>query len=145
MGGDSRALLLGDSGARRVSRDHRPNDAAETRRVEAEGGRVKNGRVMGELAVSRSLGDHRLKSKGVSCMPDVSTSTVAAGHALIIASDGLWDVVADDEACRIFSSCVTQVVEGSRSQEALPQLRERVAQALVDRAKELGSRDNILV
>lgn len=143
--GDSRALLLGDSNAWRVSKDHKPSDAGEARRVEAEGGRVKNGRVSGSLAVSRALGDHRLKSHGVSCVPDVSTSVVAAGHALIIASDGLWDVVPDDEACRIFASCVTEVVEGCRSQDVLPRLRESVAQALVDRAKEAGSRDNILV
>merc|ERR1712039_195147 len=97
--GDSRAVLFGGGGARRLSRDHRPDDLAEARRVAQGGGRVIEGRVGGDLAISRSLGDHRLKGKGVSGTPD--SCSLVHGQALIIASDGLWDVVSDDEACEL--------------------------------------------
>merc|ERR1712232_729838 len=99
--GDSRSVLLGNGGVRRVSTDHRPDDPAEARRVAEDGGKVIDGRVGGDLAISRSLGDHRLKAKGVSCVPDVCTCSVACGQVLIIASDGLWDVLSDSDASEI--------------------------------------------
>ena len=37
-------------------RDHRPSDPLEAQRVVQEGGRVVEGRVGGDLAISRSLG-----------------------------------------------------------------------------------------
>eukprot|EP00930_Biecheleria_cincta_P046913 TRINITY_DN32440_c0_g1_i1.p1 TRINITY_DN32440_c0_g1~~TRINITY_DN32440_c0_g1_i1.p1 ORF type:complete len:391 (+),score=59.50 TRINITY_DN32440_c0_g1_i1:31-1203(+) len=143
--GDSRAVLLGNSGARRVSTDHRPNDPAEAKRVAAEGGKVVDGRVGADLAISRSLGDHRLKGKGLSCVPDILTCSVACGHVLIIASDGLWDVVTDKDACEVVEACVKRATELECSQhDLMAWLRDNAAQELVDLAKRAGSHDNIL-
>eukprot|EP00931_Biecheleriopsis_adriatica_P058618 TRINITY_DN34938_c0_g1_i1.p1 TRINITY_DN34938_c0_g1~~TRINITY_DN34938_c0_g1_i1.p1 ORF type:complete len:258 (-),score=48.55 TRINITY_DN34938_c0_g1_i1:118-891(-) len=143
--GDSRAVLLGNSGVRRVSRDHRPDDPEEESRVVQEGGKIVGGRVGADLAISRSLGDHRLKGKGVSCKPDVCSFNVAEGHVLIVATDGLWDVVSDEEACEIVESCVKRAEEMDASQQdVLAWLRDHTAQALVDKAMRLGTQDNIL-
>ncbi len=58
--GDTRALLLKHE-ATRLSVDHKPDAAEERQRIEGLGFEVKNGRLMGTLAVSRAFGDFNLK------------------------------------------------------------------------------------
>lgn len=145
--GDSRAVVVGgSSGARRVSTDHRACDPGEAKRVEKDGGIVRHGRVGGQLSVSRSLGDHHLKASGVSCIPDVCTCSVPGdGDALVIASDGLWDALSDEDAGQVLNSCVEQAVAKGGGEQAIAScLRDTTAQTLVDLAKQRGSRDNIL-
>jgi serine/threonine protein phosphatase PrpC len=61
--GDSRAVaLLRDGIVEQLSRDHKPLLEEETRRIEQAGGSVTLGRVDGELAVSRGLGDFEFKN-----------------------------------------------------------------------------------
>lgn len=145
--GDSRAVLVGPGGsASRLSTDHRAGDAAEAQRVAAEGGFVRHARVGGQLSVSRSLGDHHLKSAGVSCVPDVCVRDIAPGdQALVIASDGLWDALADNDVGEVLQrslSCAR--AQGGGSQGTAEFLRETCAADFVSYAKEHGSRDNIL-
>ncbi|CAK0905383.1 unnamed protein product, partial [Prorocentrum cordatum] len=45
--GDSRCVAVGSRGCERLSRDHRPTDQAEVKRIEADGGFVSRGRVGG--------------------------------------------------------------------------------------------------
>lgn len=143
--GDSRAVLVGSGGARRVSTDHRACDAAEARRVAEDGGIVRHGRVGGQLSVSRSLGDHHLKNSGVSCVPDVSVCELVAGdNALVIASDGLWDVLDDQRANDVVQGSVAAAVGQAGRQGVADWLRENTSRTLVKYAKEHGSRDNIL-
>jgi len=147
--GDSRAVLCGGGVAKRVSIDHRAIDASEARRVQEEGGMVRHGRVGGQLSVSRSLGDHNLKGSGVSCVPDVSCSEFKPedpnGYALVIGSDGLWDTVEDEEARKVVAECVARSEQrGGGHKVAADSLKEDAARSLVARAKERGSRDNIL-
>jgi len=142
--GDSRAVVVSDT-ARRVSTDHRATDAAEVRRVTQDGGCVRHGRVGGRLSVSRSLGDHHLKSAGLSCVPDVCSLSVCKDRALLIASDGLWDALTDDEAHQVFDSCwVRANAQGGDPRDVASRIRESTARTMVERAKSRGSRDNIL-
>ena len=145
--GDSRAVLIENIGCpRSLTKDHRPTDPEESRRVIDGGGIVSGGRVGGDLAISRSLGDHRLKGKGLSCTPDLCTVGVAGGHILIIATDGLWDVIRDEDACKIIERSVEEAAEANvKPSEISGWLQKRASQELVDEAKRLGSRDNILV
>lgn len=58
-----------------------------------------NNRVAGTLAVTRALGDLNLKKEGLSNEPYVSSFEISAKtRYLIMATDGLWDVVSDDES-----------------------------------------------
>lgn len=150
--GDSRAVLVAGAAAgaaaRRVSVDHKPSDPAETKRVIEDGGIVRHGRVGGQLAVSRSLGDHHLKSVGVSCVPDVCTCVLdhlEAGSLLVLASDGLWDALEDDEAREVVQGVLEKAVaKGGGPDVVAGYLRDHAARTLVETAKERGSRDNIL-
>jgi serine/threonine protein phosphatase PrpC len=143
--GDSRAVVVGNVGAKRLSVDHRACDPEEAKRVAQEGGMVRHGRVGGQLSVSRSLGDHHLKSSGVSCVPDIQSFEVSQEHAVVIASDGLWDALEDNDARDVIGRCIDEALSQGSDQQAIAKyLRDQAARTLVETAKERGSRDNIL-
>lgn len=101
--GDSTCLLLCGGSVVHVTADHK-FDAEAERRIQACGGEVRflNGchRVYGRglgrpgLAMSRSLGDLEATQYGVISEPEVSpTLPFEPGSALVLASDGLWDML----------------------------------------------------
>nr|CAD1843113.1 unnamed protein product [Ananas comosus var. bracteatus] len=102
--GDSRAVLCRGKQPVALSVDHKPDREDEYARIEAAGGKVIqwNGyRVYGVLAMSRSIGDRYLKP---SIIPDPEVTIVPRtreDECLILASDGLWDVMSNEEACDI--------------------------------------------
>lgn len=107
--GDSRAVLCRNGVAVPLSSDHKPDRPDELMRIEAAGGRViywDGARVLGVLAMSRAIGDNYLKPYVIS-EPEVTiTDRTAEDECLIIASDGLWDVVSNDTACGVVRMCL---------------------------------------
>ncbi|PWA77000.1 Protein phosphatase 2C [Artemisia annua] len=107
--GDSRAILCRNGKAVPLSIDHKPDRPDELSRIEAAGGRVlywEGARVCGVLAMSRAIGDNYLKPY-VTCEPEVTiTDRTSDDDFLILASDGLWDVVSNDTACGLASMCL---------------------------------------
>ena len=60
---------------------------------------VFDNRVGGSLAVSRAFGDHSLKSDGVTAKPFINKHVLRPSDKfLVIASDGVWDVLSDQDA-----------------------------------------------
>ncbi|XP_057538088.1 probable protein phosphatase 2C 6 [Amaranthus tricolor] len=100
--GDSRAVLCRGKAPMPLSVDHKPDRKDEWDRIEAADGKVIqwNGyRVFGDLAMSRSIGDRYLKPW---IIPDPEVTIVQRAKdddCLILASDGLWDVLSNEEAC----------------------------------------------
>ncbi len=137
--GDSRAVLERSGKSYFFTDDHKPNRADEKERIEKAGGKVywhgvwrANG-----LAVSRSIGDRKIKSKvgQVIATPEYADMQLNSdNHFLIIASDGLWDVVGSEEA-------VAMVKEGLDDKKSV----DDVAEILQDEAIASGSGDNITV
>ncbi|KAE9596158.1 putative protein-serine/threonine phosphatase [Lupinus albus] len=107
--GDSRAVLCRNGVAIPLSSDHKPDRPDELVRVEAAGGRViywDGARVLGVLAMSRAIGDNYLKPYVIS-EPEVTvTGRSEEDECLILASDGLWDVVSNDTACGVVRTCL---------------------------------------
>ncbi|KAL1545051.1 protein-serine/threonine phosphatase [Salvia divinorum] len=107
--GDSRAVLCRSGKAIPLSTDHKPDRPDEMNRIQAAGGRVifwEGARVLGVLAMSRAIGDNYLKPY-VSCEPEVTiTERSVEDECLILASDGLWDVVSNDTACGVARMCL---------------------------------------
>ncbi|QHO57472.1 hypothetical protein HN51_012044 [Arachis hypogaea] len=102
--GDSRAVLCRGKEAMPLSTDHKPNREDEWERIEAAGGRVIqwNGyRVLGVLAVSRSIGDRYLKPWIIPEPEVMFIRRQKTDECLILASDGLWDIITNEEACSI--------------------------------------------
>jgi protein phosphatase 1G len=62
--GDSRCVMSRNKKAVEMSIDHKPNDEIEKNRIEKAGSEVNaEGRVDGNLNLSRSLGDLKYKNK----------------------------------------------------------------------------------
>ncbi|CAJ0745101.1 10788_t:CDS:2 [Entrophospora sp. SA101] len=59
--GDSRAVISIDGTARDMSNDHKPVNPGESSRIHKAGGFVEFGRVNGNLALSRAIGDFEFK------------------------------------------------------------------------------------
>ncbi|GMI77205.1 CERK-1 interacting protein phosphatase 1 [Hibiscus trionum] len=102
--GDSRAILSRGGQAIQMTTDHEPN--TERGSIENRGGFVSNlpgdvPRVNGQLAVSRAFGDKCLKSH-LRSDPDIQNTNVDNNtDILILASDGLWKVMNNQEAVDI--------------------------------------------
>jgi len=131
--GDSRcALVRRDGSAVALSQDHKPNRPDERARVEEAGGQVIFAgcwRVQGDLAVSRAFGDMHLKRYGVTARPELTSFTLYDDDVyLILASDGLWDVVDEQQ-------CANTVLRAND-----PKMASR---NLCELATALGSMDNI--
>lgn len=97
--GDSRVVLSrGCNEALRLTVDHRPTEEEEAVRIQSVGGFVRDNRVNGILAVSRSLGDSFLYPM-VTAEPHMTvTNILPDDNFLILACDGLWDVLTDGVA-----------------------------------------------
>ncbi|OMO91132.1 phosphatase 2C (PP2C)-like protein [Corchorus olitorius] len=112
--GDSRAVLCRNGKPVPLSSDHKPDRPDELNRIQEAGGRViywDGPRVLGVLAMSRAIGDNYLKPY-VSCEPEVTiTERTAEDDCLILASDGLWDVVSNDTACGVARMCLKGKVD----------------------------------
>ncbi|XP_059626563.1 protein phosphatase 2C 37-like [Cornus florida] len=118
--GDSRAVLCRNGSAVPLSVDHKPNRLDELNRIQAAGGRViywDGPRVLGVLAMSRAIGDDYLKPY-VICEPEVTIVDRTAGDEfLILASDGLWDVLTNDTACGVVRLCLGHRAAGGEISE----------------------------
>jgi len=122
--GDSRAILIRDSNKIfPLSIDHKPNRTIENERIKKNGGEIKKiinnqidnitkksvqlipyrvyikGEPYPGLAMSRSLGDFAAKRVGVINEPEIIDLNIEDNDKFIIlASDGLWEVVTNEEA-----------------------------------------------
>ncbi|XP_015061226.1 protein phosphatase 2C 53-like isoform X1 [Solanum pennellii] len=152
--GDSRAVLCRGKEPMALSVDHKPNREDEYKRIEAAGGKVIqwNGhRVFGVLAMSRSIGDKYLKPW---IIPDPEVTFIPRtkdDKCLILASDGLWDVMTNEEACDMARKRIlmwhkkygaTLPVERG---EGIDPASQAAAECLSNRALQKGSKDNITV
>lgn len=99
--GDTRIVLFRNGHSVRLTYDHKASDILEMQRVESAGGLIMKSRVNGMLAVTRSLGDKFFDSLVVGNPFTTSVEITTTDQFLIIACDGLWDVIDDQEACEM--------------------------------------------
>ncbi|KAK6926029.1 PPM-type phosphatase-like domain [Dillenia turbinata] len=165
--GDS-CLVLSHSGKAKVlTNPHRPYgrnrvSLQEIRRIREAGGWISDGRICGEISVSRAFGDMRYKTKKnemlqkgveegrwshkfisrvqfsadlVIASPDIYQMAFGSdAEFLILATDGLWDYINSSEA-------VTFVRNQLRQHGDIQQACEALAQVALDR----GSQDNVSI
>ncbi|PAN17840.2 hypothetical protein PAHAL_3G159400 [Panicum hallii] len=129
--GDSRAVISKAGKAIALSEDHKPNRSDERKRIESAGGIVMwagTWRVGGVLAMSRAFGNRLLK-QFVIAEPEIQEQEINDElEFLIIASDGLWDVVPNEDAVSLVK---------------MEEEPEAAARKLTETAFSRGSGDNI--
>eukprot|EP01120_Amphizonella_sp_Union-15-10_P010469 TRINITY_DN4193_c0_g2_i1.p1 TRINITY_DN4193_c0_g2~~TRINITY_DN4193_c0_g2_i1.p1 ORF type:complete len:412 (-),score=89.42 TRINITY_DN4193_c0_g2_i1:53-1288(-) len=138
--GDSRGVLCRDGKAIALSFDHKPDVPKEHERIKNNGGTLLMGRVQGRLAVARAFGDIEFKDqetlgpKWITAEPDILEFDVdEKTEFFILACDGLWEKLSNDEAVRFVRKLLTENKEDVKS----------VVKKLVQYALDLGSNDNI--
>jgi len=141
--GDSRAVYKTAGKACPLSFDHKPDDEKEESRIRKAGGYVSGGRVDGDLAVSRGLGDFRFKTsphlglerQKVSPLPDiiVKPRNDEKDEFVILACDGVWDVQTNQDCIKT----VTDIFDEGETDVGL------VCEELLDTCLRLGSKDNM--
>lgn len=123
--GDSRGLVLRacsdddhDHDIACETSDHSPDVPAEELRIKQAGGHVsrpdKIARVDGFLGCSRALGDFRFKEdpallpelQKVSIKPDVYECKCGDGDVVVLACDGVWDVLESSTVCTLVSEAL---------------------------------------
>jgi serine/threonine protein phosphatase PrpC len=132
--GDCRAILVCNGKPIQLSKDQKPTNPEEQKRIYALGGHVVNcmgiTRVNGVLAVSRAFGNRSLRDV---IRPDaeITQRSMSLGDEfLVIASDGLWDVLSNSYVTEL---CLK--LQNSPSQA--------IAEELVNQSLIRGSMDNI--
>jgi serine/threonine protein phosphatase PrpC len=104
--GDSRCILSREGRAVELSQDHKPELPQERDRIIKAGGIVEDGRVMGNLNLSRSIGDLEYKKNTsipqkdqmISAYPDVRIEEITPrDQFMILACDGVWDMLTSQE------------------------------------------------
>lgn len=101
--GDSKSYLISKEGKCKImTTDHKCSAINEVNRIKKAGGIVFSGRVFGTLALTRSLGDIEMKNYGVVSTPSIKHHDITEDDLyLIIASDGLWDVITEEDLIRL--------------------------------------------
>ncbi|KAK4795689.1 hypothetical protein SAY86_028015 [Trapa natans] len=165
--GDSSAVLSRSGKAEVLTDPHRPYGSSkislnEIRRIREAGGWVVNGRICGDISVSRAFGDIRYKTKKnemlkkgveegrwsekfvsrvrfnndlVIASPEVYSITLSSdAEFVVLASDGLWDYMNSSEAIDLVRNQLRQHGDVQLATEAL-------AQAALDRR----SQDNVSI
>lgn len=156
--GDSRCVVGSSSQTISLTEDHKPELDEEKARIEQAGGFVQFNRVNGELAMSRALGDFRYKLRTefavheqlVIAIPDIAIhERNKDDKVLILACDGVWDVIQNDEAVEFLTEIVfaeegseIEVNKGKKRKIAEVSAQEG-AENLIQLALNDGSKDNI--
>ena len=122
--GDSRCVMCKKGQAIPMSVDHKPSIPAELKRIEKAGGWVSDGRVLGNLNLSRGIGDSEYKldkklkpeEQIISNFPDVKLETMSDNiDFIVIACDGIWDCKTNQEVCDFFLDKFNKEPEGKIS------------------------------
>ncbi|KAJ1677887.1 Protein phosphatase 2C 2, partial [Spiromyces aspiralis] len=138
--GDSRCVLSSGGKAIPLSMDHKPTNDIEYQRITQGGGFVEFGRVNGNLALSRAIGDFEFKNNPalspekqvVTADPDVSVHELSTDDQFfVVACDGIWDCMTNVEVTDMVRELVAAGVE-------LTTVCEKIMERCLARESEFG-------
>ncbi|KAJ3509423.1 hypothetical protein NLJ89_g5230 [Agrocybe chaxingu] len=104
--GDSRSVVGIKGEVKPLSFDHKPTGETERARISGAGGYIEYGRVNGNLALSRALGDFDFKrnyglspeAQIITANPDVTCHEITEeDEFLVLACDGIWDCLSSQQ------------------------------------------------
>ncbi|XP_022982395.1 probable protein phosphatase 2C 72 [Cucurbita maxima] len=85
------------------------------------------------LAMSRAFGDFALKEHGIIALPDVSHRRLAPDdHFIVLATDGIWDVLSNNEVASIVSKAESEEAAAKAVVEAATEAWKRYPASKLD-------------
>lgn len=129
--GDSRCVLGTRGEAKQLSFDHKPNNEAEMARIFRAGGYVEYGRVNGNLALARALGDFEYKKNTtvsaedqiITANPEIIEHKITPeDEFVIIACDGIWDCLTSQQCVDAVRLLISQGKDLSEIAEIICEL-----------------------
>ncbi|XP_029529798.2 integrin-linked kinase-associated serine/threonine phosphatase 2C isoform X1 [Oncorhynchus nerka] len=141
QGGDRKCVTLA------LSKEHNPTIYEERMRIQRAGGTVRDGRVLGVLEVSRSIGDGQYKRIGVISTPDLRRCQLTPNDRFIILGcDGLFKVFSAEDAVKyVLNVLQNGSVERKEGQTEEEGHYEAACQRLANEAVRRGCADNVTV
>jgi serine/threonine protein phosphatase PrpC len=174
--GDSRGIIIDKitQSIKFATMDHKPNLELERSRIEKSGHTVSRNRVDDSLATSRAIGDFKYKDGtkmpeeyAVTCVPDITIVQKTINTLLILACDGIWDVLTNQSVMEyvlkkkhhIFTNMIQfdrgQICTIDKYYKMLDDISlcsesdsypiEKICEYLIDIGLDLGSKDNFTV
>ena len=130
--GDSKCFYISKNNVEQLSEDHNCSNEKEKEELKKKGILVFQNRVFGCLSLTRTFGDNQLKKDGIGCTPFIKKIYLDKNCVkyIIIASDGIWDVINQEKLWEIHN----ELTNGNS---------EEFCNKLVDYAMNNGSIDNI--
>ena len=116
--GDSRIVGFKNGKSFCNTVDHKPHLDSEARRIYNANGYIIDGRVNGNLNLTRSFGDLSFKQNNllrpenqiITAFPDITEYNIKDIDFILLACDGVWDCITADN---IAESCLTKIHRGS--------------------------------
>lgn len=153
--GDSRCVLSRDGQAVEMSVDHKPSLEGESRRIAEAGGYVVNGRVNGNLNLTRALGDQDYKKNRalgpekqiISGYPDVRVMPLTSqDEFFVLACDGIWDCMSSQDVVNFFRAGIINELKKDANSPKLSTICESALdRCLSSSASNLVGCDNMSV
>ena len=123
--GDSRVVLCREGKAEEGSTDHKPELESEKNRIYKADGWISDGRVKGNLNLTRGFGDIEYKQNKnlkpeeqmITANPDIKIIDYDKDiDFVIIGCDGIWDCLSNQEACDFVAKRLKEIPDIKISQ-----------------------------
>eukprot|EP00801_Mesodinium_rubrum_P007390 Mrub_07401.p1 GENE.Mrub_07401~~Mrub_07401.p1 ORF type:complete len:298 (-),score=83.61 Mrub_07401:29-841(-) len=164
--GDSSAIWISKDlkNTKKITEDHNSKNLEEIQRIMYSGGELINNKVHGQVCVTRAIGDLDYTEYGMSSIPSIFEYLFGFGDIVVIASDGIWDVMSEDDVRKYvehYYENIRQETDKNKDDEELADAEGdadgygdeadgkcvehnfNIAKLLTDESKKLGSNDNI--
>lgn len=145
--GDSRAILVKKGIAYPMSIDHKPSLKHEIERIEKAGGWISDGRILGNINLTRGLGDceYKLdknlspKDQIISDFPDVKVEPFSDDiDYAVVACDGIWDCKTNQECADYFNEKLSKLSPGEKISGTIETLLDDICATDVYNEKGIG-------
>ncbi|EGR27807.1 protein phosphatase 2c, putative [Ichthyophthirius multifiliis] len=131
--GDSRTVLCNKGQAVEMSIDHKPDQVDEKNRIQKAGGFVTDGRVNGNLNLSRALGDFEYKNASgntkpedyiITPCPEVKKRNLTDDDKfMLMGCDGIWECMTNQELMKF---CGERIDKGMTLKDILIELLDTI-------------------
>jgi len=130
--GDSRCVVFSNGQAIALSEDHKPDLDIERDRIQKAGGYIIDGRINGNLNLSRAIGDLEYKKNTdlkpgeqlISVVPDIQQRTLKAeDELLVLGCDGIWECLTNQQILEFLHE---KLQEGKSPSKAVEELLDNI-------------------